>query len=131
VLKLEFLGEEQESVSFLKWGNVLSLQILYETIIEALLWAESLTDDAWEFSHLGYVGCTVSAFPCDDPVNVLFGIVLDQERLKDAVALDRGSELAERLWREGLSRLLGVRHDPIEGDEASPWKAGCASEWTA
>ena len=58
-----------------------------------------------------------AAFAGDDLVRVRAERP-DEDRLEDAVLADRRGQLVERLLLEDHARLLGVRLDPVDRDDA-------------
>ena len=73
----------------------------------------------------GLARCAPAAFAGDDLVGVR-SEGSDEDRLQDAVLPDRRREFVERLLFEDHARLLGVRFDVVDGDDADADRSGRA-----
>ena len=111
------------ALRFLDRVEVLPLQILDERKLHNLALAR-LDDHRRDFIQTGLPRGTPSPLACDDLIIAFLFTRAHRDRRNDAVQTDAFRELVERLLREYLPRLAGVRFDAADRDLADAVRRG-------
>ena len=107
---------------FIEWRQVLALEVLDDRDLERRVVVD-LLDQGGDRLEPGETRCAPAAFARDDLVGIRTERS-DEDRLEDAVLANRCGELFERLRFEDHPRLLGIRFDVIDLDDADTDRPG-------
>ena len=111
------------TLRFLDRVEILSLKIFNEGELHDLALAR-LDDHRRNFIQTGLPRGTPSSLACDDLIIAFLFARAHRDRRDDAVQTDAFRELVERLLREYLPRLAGVRFDAADRDLADAVRRG-------